>query len=167
MKKGITVLIPTLLIHLLSSCQVITEVIPPDFEEKICVIAIINDAKDQNKIIIEKSSQNEYPSESMSHLEDLSVIILSESNVVFKYFNPYSENRFDTIYLPSTIELDAGLKYTLTISEKNTETVTSEIIVPAAPLIPEISIEGMVQTFLPPSAECHNPAKSIIFNQCR
>jgi hypothetical protein len=73
---------------ILTSCQGLTDIIPPDFEEKLCVNAIINNGRDQNKIIIEKTYQNEYPSEVKASLENLSVIIRSESDVVFEYFNP-------------------------------------------------------------------------------
>jgi hypothetical protein len=56
-------------------------------------------------------------------------------------------------------------KYTLIISEKNSQSTTSAIGLPPSPHSnPEISIEGVVQTFLPPPRECHNPVKSIVLN---
>jgi hypothetical protein len=146
----------------LTSCQGLTDIIPPDFEEKLCVIAIITESREQNKIIIEKSFQGEYPSEAKTHLEDISVIVRSESQVVFEYFNPWSENRFDTILLPTGLEFTPNQKYTLLVSEKNTDPVSAECTVPSRPTIPEISIGGMVQTFLPPPQECHNPVNSIV-----
>jgi len=162
-KKLITDFLFCLLI-LLNSCQGLTDFIPPDFEEKLCVSAVINNGRDQNKIIIEKTHQNEYPSEAQATLEDLSVIIRSESDVVFEYFNPKSENRTDTVHLPAGLEFIPNQKYTLIVSEKNTESIISEIVVPHPPTIPEISIEGSVQTFLSPPLECHNPVKSIVLN---
>jgi hypothetical protein len=162
-KKLITDFLFCLLI-LLNSCQGLTDFIPPDFEEKLFVNAVINNGRDQNKIIIEKSFQYEYPSEVKATLEDLSVIIRSESEIVFEYFNPNSENRTDTVHLPTSLEFIPNQKYTLIISEKNTESITSEIAVPHPPTIPEISIEGIAQTLLPPPAECHNPVKAIVLN---
>lgn len=164
MKTIVTGLILALLLHLVYSCQGLIDFIPPDFEEKLCVSAVINNGRDQNKIIIEKTHQNEYPSEAQATLEDLSVIIRSESDVVFEYFNPKSENRTDTVHLPAGLEFIPNQKYTLIVSEKNTESITSEIVVPHPPTIPEISIEGSVQTFLSPPLECHNPVKSIVLN---
>ncbi len=138
--------------------------IPPDFEEKLSVNAVIINGRNQNKIIVEKTFQYEYPSEANASLEDMTVTIRSESEVVFEYFNPKSENRIDTIYLPADLVFIPNQKYTLTISEKNSESITSEIIVPTPPFIPEVSIEGTVQTFLPPPQECNNPVKSIVLN---
>lgn len=162
MKRIITGIMLAILLKIINSCQGLIEMIPTDFEEKLCVTAILNDFKDQNIIIVEKSYQNEYPSEIKAHLEDLSVKIISESEVVFEYFNPKSENRIDTIHLPSYLKYVPNQKYTLTISEKNSETVVSEIVVPYSPSELEVGIEGMVQTFLPPPAECHNPIKSVL-----
>lgn len=153
-----------MLLKIISACQGLTEIIPPDLEEKLCVVAIINDSKKQNMIIVEKSYQREYPSDEKAHLEELSVMIRSEKQIVFEYFNPYSENRIDTIYLPTGIDFIPNQKYTLTISEKNTETVTSETVVPEYPPDFEIFVEGTVQTFLPPPLECYNPVNSIILN---
>jgi hypothetical protein len=147
---------------ILCSCEGITEFIPPDFEEKLYVIAIINDYKVQNKIVIEKSYQNEYPSEEKENLENLSVIIRSDNTIMFEYFNPQSENRKDTIYISDDLDFIPNEKYTLNISEKNTESITSEVIVPYYPFDFDVSVEGFVQTFLPPPLECHNPVKSII-----
>jgi hypothetical protein len=149
---------------ILYSCEGITEFIPPDFEEKLCVIAIINDGKDQNKIVIEKSFQNEYPSEEKEHLENLSVIISSGNSIMFEYFNPWSQNRIDTIYLPEDLDFIPNEKYTLYISEKYTESITSEVIVPYYPSDFDVSIEGFVQTFLPSPLECHNPVKSLVLD---
>lgn len=161
--KLLTVFLLVLLI-LLNSCQGLIDFIPPDFEEKLCVNAVINNGRNPNKIIVEKTFQHEYPSEVQATLEDLSVSIRSESNIVFEYFNPKSENRIDTIYLPADLEFIPNQKYTLTISEKKSESITSEIVVPLPPSTPEISIEGSVQTFLSPPLECHNPVKSIVLN---
>ena len=149
---------------ILCSCQGITEFIPPDFEEKLCIIAIFNDGKDQNKIVIEKSFQNEYPSDKEGCLENLSAVISSETSAMFEYFNPWSENRTDTIYLPDDLDFIPNEKYTIYISEKNTESITSEVIVPPSPSDLYVSAGGFVQTFLPPPLECHNPVKSLILN---
>ena len=164
MKKKIITGFLLVLLLLFDSCQGLTDFIPPDFEEKLCVNAVINNGRDQNKIIVEKTYQNEYPSEVKASLEDLSVIISSESGVVFEYFNPKSENRIDTIRLPADMEFIPDQKYTLIISEKKSESITSEIVMPHSPSNPEISIEGMVQTFLPPLQECHNPVTSIVLS---
>jgi len=164
MKRIIAGIILVTLIKIINSCQGLTEIIPPDFEEKLCVIAILNESKERNKIIIEKSYQREYSADVLAHLEDLSVKIRSESQIVFEYFNAWSENRTDTIQLPDNLEFTPNEKYTLFVSEKNTESITSEIIVPENPSDIEASIEGSVQTFLPPPLECHNPVKSIVFN---
>jgi len=149
---------------ILYSCEGITEFIPPDFEEKLYVIAVLNETKERNRIIIEKSYQREYPADELAHLEDLSVKISSESQIVFEYFNAWSENRTDTIQLPDNLEFAPNEKYTLFVYEKNTESITSEIVVPEYPSDFEANIEGQVQTYLPPPLECHNPVKSIVLN---
>lgn len=164
MKKRLIIESLLILLILINSCQGLIDFIPPDFEEKLCVNAVINNGRNQNKIIIEKTFQYEYPSEVQATLEDLSVIIRSESEVVFEYSNTISENRIDTIYLPADLVFTPNQKYTLTISEKNSESITCEIVVPYPPRIPEISIEGSVQTFLSPPMECHNPVKSIVLS---
>jgi hypothetical protein len=164
MKRIITGIILAALLNIVNSCQGLTDFIPPDFDEKLCVTAVINSGRDQNIIIIEKSFQNEYPSEVKAYLENLSVIIKSESDVVFEYLNPKSQNRTDTVHLPIGLKFNSDQKYSLIISEKNSESITSEIVVPQPPAIPEISVEGSVQTFLPPPLECHNPVKSIVLN---
>jgi len=149
-----------LLLIIITSCQGVTEFIPPDLEERIWVNAILNDSREQNFIIIEKSFQREYPDEK-TKLENLSVTIKSESKVVFDYFNPESENRSDTVYLPPGLKFIPGQKFTLTVSEKNTKEVSSEITVPPTPSDPQFTA-SFIQTFLPPPFECHNPVKSLI-----
>jgi len=162
--KNILTEICLFFILLFNRCQGLTELIPPDFEEKIWVNAIIIDGSDQNKIIVEKSFQSEYPSEVKGPLEDLSVMINSENGVLFEYFNPKSENRIDTIYLPYGLDFIPGHKYKLKISERNTRTITSETVLPLASADLEVGIGGMTQTFLQYPFECHNPVKSIILN---
>lgn len=148
----------------LISCLAVTELIPPDFEEKLCVTAIIISGREQNKIIIERSFQNEYPSEVKEYLEDLSVMIKSEDEILFEYFNPETKTRTDTIYLPDNLIFTPNQKYILTASSKNIESIISEIVVPDPPSVPELRIEGTVQTLLPFPFECHNPVKSYILN---
>jgi hypothetical protein len=158
---GINILLAVCFLY---SCNVENDFIPPDFEEKLCINAVINNGRDLNKIIIEKTFQSEYPSDVNASLENLSIIIKSESKIVFESVRPKSQNRIDTVYLPADLELIPGEKYTLLVSEKNSESISSEIVVPQVPIISEIIIQGTSQTFLPPPLECHNPIKEIIFN---
>lgn len=152
------------LLLIFNACQGLTDFIPQDFEEKLCVTAVIESGGELNKIFIERTFQSEYPADESTHLEELSVVIRSDSEIVFEYFNPKSDNRIDTVILPAGIDFLPDQKYTLIISEKNSELITSEVNVPSSPQIPEVSIEGMAQTFLPPPAECHNPVKAMILN---
>ncbi|MGE5457429.1 MAG: DUF4249 family protein [Methanococcaceae archaeon] len=162
--KKYMLLLSYALINVLISCNKLTDYIPPDFEEKLCINAVINNGIDQNMIIIEKTFQSEYPLEINASLENLSVSIKTESNVVFEYYNPKSDNRIDTVYLPAGLEFLPGQKYKLIISEKNSETINSEVIVPSSPAISTVNVEGSTLTFLQPPGSCHNPVKSIILN---
>ncbi len=147
----------------INSCQGLNEFIPPDLEEKLCITAIIDNENEKNVIIVEKSFQNEYPDEGKSNLENLAVQISSEEKIIFEYFNQKSQNRFDTILLPE-LNLIPDKKYTLTVSEKSTKTVSSVIAMPPTPSVPEIIIESVVKTLLPSPHDCHNPVTSVILN---
>jgi hypothetical protein len=153
-----------ILSQIIYSCQDLNEINPPDFEEKLCVSAIINNKTYEDRIIVEKSYQGEYLSEAKEPLENLTLKISSDEEIIFEYHNPYSENRIDTIFLPDNINFHPGAKYTLSVSEKNTKSVTSEIIVPDYPQSPDILFQGFTETTLTSPLECNNPVKSASFS---
>jgi hypothetical protein len=164
MKQQLILVIYFTIYLILNSCQGKDEFIRPDFPEKLCIIAIIESEDNERSIIFEKSFQNEFPDEYLDSIRGLTFTITSSNNSLYYYKSEISMTRKSRLELPDSLVFMQGEKYSILSKEISTGEISSEIVVPKAPMGLTVHYIDKALTILPSPHECHSPVNSAILN---